>query len=40
MVREGRFDMRQDRPFAPIWVRRRETEMDREPSGSQGQERA
>ncbi len=29
MVREGRFDMRQDRPFAPIWVRRREA--DREP---------
>lgn len=33
MVREGRFDMRQDRPFAPIWVRRRE-DADREPSGS------
>jgi segregation and condensation protein A len=32
MVREGRFDMRQDRPFAPIWVRRREA--DREPPGS------
>jgi segregation and condensation protein A len=26
MVREGLFDMRQDRPFAPIWVRRRENE--------------
>ena len=24
LVREGRFDMRQDRPFAPLWVRRRE----------------
>jgi segregation and condensation protein A len=23
MVREGRFDIRQDRPFAPLWVRRR-----------------
>ncbi len=23
MVREGRFDMRQDRAFAPLWVRRR-----------------
>ena len=23
MVREGRFDMRQDRHFAPLWVRRR-----------------
>jgi segregation and condensation protein A len=23
MVREGYFDIRQDRPFAPIWVRRR-----------------
>jgi segregation and condensation protein A len=35
MVREGRFDMRQDRAFAPIWVRRREAEtLDREPPGS------
>jgi len=35
MVREGRFDMRQDRPFAPIWVRRREAEsLEREPAGS------
>ncbi|MBI1868890.1 MAG: segregation/condensation protein A [Methylocystis sp.] len=32
MVREGRFDIRQDRPFAPLWVRRRAA--DREPSGS------
>jgi chromatin segregation and condensation protein Rec8/ScpA/Scc1 (kleisin family) len=23
MVREGRFDMRQDQAFAPLWVRRR-----------------
>lgn len=36
MVREGRFDIRQDRPFAPIWLRRRDEtrELDREPSGS------
>ncbi|WP_036287349.1 ScpA family protein [Methylosinus sp. PW1] len=34
MVREGRFDIRQDRAFAPIWLRRRDTELDREPSGS------
>jgi segregation and condensation protein A len=34
MVREGRFDIRQDRAFAPIWLRRRETELDREPSDS------
>ncbi|MBI3276062.1 MAG: segregation/condensation protein A [Methylocystis sp.] len=32
MVREGRFDIRQDRPFAPLWVRRRAA--DREPLGS------
>jgi segregation and condensation protein A len=25
MVREGRFDLRQDRPFSTIWLRRRET---------------
>ena len=25
MVREGRFDMRQDRAFAPLWIRRRAT---------------
>ena len=37
MVREGRFDIRQDRAFAPIWLRRRETELDREPSGSPGE---
>lgn len=40
MVREGRFDIRQDRPFAPIWLRRRRTseerEADREPLGSPG----
>ena len=37
MVREGRFDMRQDRPFAPLWVRRRapESASDREAAGSQ-----
>lgn len=35
MVREGRFEIRQDRPFAPIWLRRRDIETDREPSGSQ-----
>ena len=42
LVREGRFDMRQDRPFAPLWVRRREAEatLEREPSGSQGEMRA
>jgi segregation and condensation protein A len=36
MVREGRFDMRQDRPFAPLWVRRRPAEpvLDRESLGS------
>lgn len=36
MVREGRLDIRQDRAFAPIWLRRREPEKDlnREPSGS------
>jgi segregation and condensation protein A len=36
MVREGRLDIRQDRAFAPIWLRRREPEkdLDREPSGS------
>jgi len=28
MVREGKFDMRQDRPFAPIWVRRRDLSGD------------
>jgi segregation and condensation protein A len=31
MVREGHFDMRQDRPFAPIWVRRREAGDPAEP---------
>jgi segregation and condensation protein A len=36
MVREGRFDIRQDRAFAPVWLRRRDVvpELDREPSGS------
>jgi segregation and condensation protein A len=37
MVREGRFDIRQDRAFAPIWLRRRDQdrESDHEPSSSQ-----
>ena len=26
-VREGKLDMRQDRPFAPIWIRRRSARM-------------
>jgi segregation and condensation protein A len=34
MVREGRFEIRQDRPFAPIWLRRLDAELGREPSGS------
>lgn len=36
MVREGLFDIRQDRPFAPLWLRRRAPQplLDREPSGS------
>lgn len=34
MVREGRFDIRQDRPFAPLWVRRRVLEQNNEqPAG-------
>jgi segregation and condensation protein A len=39
MVREGRFDIRQDRPFAPIWLRRRDParESEREPFGSWGE---
>ena len=32
LVREGFFDIRQDRPFAPIWVRRRTAEAGREPN--------
>jgi segregation and condensation protein A len=28
MVREGHFDMRQDRPFAPIWVRKRAVRLE------------
>jgi segregation and condensation protein A len=28
MVREGHFDIRQDRPFSPIWLRRRASEAD------------
>jgi hypothetical protein len=27
-VREGHFDMRQDRPFAPIWVRKRAVRLE------------
>ena len=28
MVKEGHFDMRQDRPFAPLWVRRRPLDLE------------
>jgi segregation and condensation protein A len=38
MVREGLFDMRQDRAFAPIWVRRRAPDSGAEqPQGDNGQ---
>ncbi len=32
MVREGRFDIRQDRPFAPLWMRRRAPPDQQEPN--------
>lgn len=32
MVREGRFDIRQDRAFAPLWVRRRAPEAESAPA--------
>lgn len=31
MVREGHFDIRQDRPFAPLWLRRRTAPRDPQP---------
>ena len=34
MVREGRFDIRQDRPFAPLWVRRRSPEQQEPIAGA------
>lgn len=34
MVREGRFDIRQDRPFAPLWVRRRSPEQQEPSAGA------
>jgi segregation and condensation protein A len=34
MVREGRFDIRQDRHFAPLWVRRRAPAQAEEPAGA------
>jgi segregation and condensation protein A len=34
MVREGRFDIRQDRHFAPLWVRRRAPEEADETAGA------
>jgi len=34
MVREGHFDIRQDRPFAPLWLRKRPAFLERETSSS------
>ena len=33
MVREGRFDIRQDRPFAPLWMRRRSSDQEEPNAG-------